>query len=86
MSGLVRGAIKLIALYSNLLEESTIIAENILEGGGYLARSQFKLAQIHTELGDLAKSAMCREAAETIRTVLMDVVSEWICLRLYAEK
>ncbi len=44
------------------------IAENISEeASGYLARANFKLAQIFESLNDAERSRVCREEAEVIR-------------------
>ncbi len=54
-------------VYRTFLEESCTIAQNLPEGGGYLARSQFKLSQVLQMMNDGERSRACREAADALR-------------------
>lgn len=65
---LITSAPLLRASSRNLLEESVSIAENIgEEARGYLARANFKLAQIYDALNEVERARVCQEAAESIR-------------------
>ena len=54
----------------NLLSELVLLAENLSEAEGYLARANFKLAQIYTTLGNKERGRVCMEAAEAMRLKL----------------
>ncbi len=58
---------KLILSDRNLLEESILIAENLAEAEGYLARACFKLAQIYGQSGNAERQKHYMEEAQTIR-------------------
>ena len=57
------------------LEESVSIAGNLSDGGRYLARSNYKLAQIYAALGYEEQSRTCKEAAEAMRLKLTGVTA-----------
>ena len=53
--------------HRNLLEECVSIAENSSEARGYLARANFKLAELHAKLGNVQRSKACKQAARMMR-------------------
>ena len=56
-----------VPIYSDFLEESIAIAQKLPEAEGYLARSNFKLAQVYAETGETERSQICKEVAESLR-------------------
>ena len=55
-------------LYRTLFKKCVAVGESLENAEGYLARANFKMAQIHAALGNSNEEKSCMEAARKLRS------------------